>query len=157
MAILASLPGITVSILTVDSPEPLTEYPCDDEDDPSIPAHLRHKTTTNNIQSLPNKFFSFKLAVGPPYLHDCPALAFIFIINGADDGPAQLCSPDHLDDDECWECDVPSWQINISGRHKLIRFKFVALKTSEFHSSTFTCHERLSSTLGWKLRWNGWS
>lgn len=130
MAILTSLPGITVSVLTADSPAPLIEYRCD-EDDPSIPAHLRHKTTTNYIQSAPGKEFSFKLNVGPPYLHDCPILAFLFVINGKDEGPYQLCSQDHLDDDDCWEGVVPGWEINIGGgRRKLFRFRFGELKTS---------------------------
>ena len=135
MAIIASQPGITVSVLTAGSPEPLTEYRCD-EDDTAIPAHLRSKTTTTYIQSSPGEEFSFQLKISPPYKHDCPILAFAFLINGFDDGPYQLCSQDHLDDDDCWEEVVPGWQINVGGRLKLFRFKFRELKTSK----SWTCH-----------------
>jgi hypothetical protein len=131
MAILASLPGITVSVLVGDSENPLAEYPDDGHKHAHIPALLRHKTTTNYIQSEPSFPFSFKLNVGPPYLHDCPSLAFIFVLNGVDDGPAQLCSTEHMEEVGTFECVVPGWQVvDDEGRYALRKFRFTELKTS---------------------------
>ena len=131
MAILASLPGITVSVLVGDSENPLAEYPDDGHEHADIPVHLRDKTTTNYIQSEPGVPFSFKLNVGPPYLHDCPSLAFIFVLNGVDDGPAQLCSQEHMEEDGMFECVVPGWQVvDDEGRYVLRRFRFTELRTS---------------------------
>ena len=132
MAILKALPGITVSVLTADSPDALIEYPCD-EDSAYIPQHWRHKSTTNYLQCTPNKTFSFKLTVGPPYTLDCPMLAFIILLDGRDDGPAELCHPGDMIGGR-WEYLVPGYELedqdDQDGKTKLYEFAFTDLKTS---------------------------
>lgn len=153
MAILSSLPGITVSVLTADSADPVIEYPCDEEA-ADVPADQRHKATTKFIQSSPGKKFAFKLNIDPSHKHDklkCPMLAFVFIINGIDEGSGQLYHPMFLDAKGCWEHIVWGWQIKRGGQTVLIPFKFAVLKTSKLISCLFKCCERPSWCRDWHL------
>jgi hypothetical protein len=144
MAILPTLPGITVTVLstTPDSPipVPLTEY-SDDQDPIDVPIHIRHKSTTNYIQCIPGAPFSFMLKVAPPYKHDCPILGFEFRLNGVQDGDFQLCHREDLEPEEggdtVWEDEVKGLElleVGKDGVERMVfrRFKFAEMKTSGF-------------------------
>jgi hypothetical protein len=129
MARLPALPGVVAEILPSGSDEPLTEYPDENDKEPEdISRHLHHLTTTNFIETPePGTGFRFKLRVEPPYRHNCPMLAFYFVLNGLDDGPGQLCGQDHLEDDGTWECIVPGWEVTDDEGTHLRRFRFTEL------------------------------
>ncbi|KAG0652300.1 hypothetical protein D0Z07_0891 [Hyphodiscus hymeniophilus] len=131
MAVLSTLrgvQGISVSVVTADSPDPLTEYLCD-EDEEQIPEDWRHKTTTNWLQCTDTAEFSFKLNIDPPYRFDCPALAFVFILDGKDEGPREVCLRSYLKKGH-WECIVAGFQMDNpeTGERELHPFTFVDLK-----------------------------
>jgi hypothetical protein len=127
MARVTAVPGIAVEIISHGSDKPLTEYP-DETTQEDISRHLRHITTTNFVETPePGTPFSFKLRVEPPYEHSCPMLAFYFTLNGADDGPSQLCEKDRLDENQTWECIVPGWEVTDDEGTYLRRFRFTEL------------------------------
>ena len=53
------------------------------------------------------------------------------MLNGVDDGLAQLCSPEYMEEGGTFEYVVPGWQVvDDEGRYVLRKFRFTELKTS---------------------------
>jgi hypothetical protein len=83
MAVLDTLPGLTVSI-HVDG-EPLPEYEDDTEeetpDDP-VAQYQVARTLCKYVEAISDKEFCIEMSLDPPYRMDCPALVFPCWIDG---------------------------------------------------------------------------
>lgn len=132
MAIIPNVPGITVSIHLGDSPEPLAEYP-DNDNDPSVTRYIARRTTSCYIQSTPGTPFSFHVKIEPPYAIDCPYLGFWYCVND-NDGDAELYGPGHFSEDGILTDVIEGHAVvDYTGSMKMRMFSFCKLDVSKYN------------------------
>jgi hypothetical protein len=83
MAVLDTLPGLTVSIHVDDEPLPAYEDDTKEEtpDDP-VAQYQVARTLCKYVEAKSDKEFCIEMFLDPPYIMHCPALVFVCWIDG---------------------------------------------------------------------------
>ena len=102
MAILASVPGIEVTIWCNGSQ--LQEYP--DDGGEGIEPTVEHKTITKYVESTADAEFSIRFTIMPPFELGRKYLGFFITLDGETDNVGNLCSQLDLDENGEWNFEV---------------------------------------------------
>jgi hypothetical protein len=149
MAVLESLPGLTVSI-HVDG-QPLPEYEDHTEEetpDGPVAEYQAARTVCRYVEALSDKDFCIKTSLDAPYIMDCPSLMFPCWVDG-NPAPAKVLKKTHHLDRIQGDLVVYPLQMMVEGvtveapgrsdQEFLKKFRFAKIEMCMFFVKTTWC------------------